>query len=80
MLWPLALLAVAEIHNVLNIDEEGEIPLEKFSGVKSDVGIKKFHTLTPYSSTETEKSLSGTQGPEPKFILGNTLYMLTQWL
>ena len=44
MLCSLALLGVVELHNVLNIDMEGKFPLEKLSGVQSDVGIKHFHT------------------------------------
>ena len=44
MLWPLALLAVQERHNVLKFDANGKIPLEKFSYVQGDVGIKHFHT------------------------------------
>ena len=44
MLCPLALLTVAERHNVLKFDANGEIPLEKVSGVQGDVGIKHFHT------------------------------------
>ena len=44
MLWPLALLAVKERHNVLKFDANGKIPLEKFYGVQGDVGIKYFHT------------------------------------
>ena len=44
MLCPLALLAVAERHNVLKFDANGKIPLETFSGVQDDVGIKHFRT------------------------------------
>ena len=43
MLCPLALLAVAERHNVLKFDANGKISLKKFSGVQGDVGIKYFH-------------------------------------
>ena len=44
MLQPLAVLDVAELHNVLKLDANGKIPLEKFSGLQGDVGIKYFHT------------------------------------
>ena len=44
MLWPLALLAVAERHNLIKFDANIKIPLEKFSGVQVDVGINHFHT------------------------------------
>ena len=44
MLWPLALLAVAERHNLIKFDANIKIPLEKLSGVNSDGGIKHFHT------------------------------------
>ena len=44
MLWPLAVLDLAECHNVPKFDANGKIPLEKFSGVQGDVGIKTFHT------------------------------------
>ena len=37
-------LVVTECHNVLKFDTDGKIPLKKFSGVQSDVGIKTFHT------------------------------------
>ena len=43
MFWPLDFLEDMEFHNVLNIDMEGKIPLEKFSGVQINVGIKHFH-------------------------------------
>ena len=38
------MLAIIERHNVLKFDANGKIPLEKFSGVQGDVGIKHFHT------------------------------------
>ena len=44
MLWPLALLAVSEYHNVLKFDANGKIPLEKVSGVQGNVGINHLHT------------------------------------
>ena len=44
MLCPLALLAVIERQNILKFDGDGKIPLEEFSGVQSDVGIKYLYT------------------------------------
>ena len=43
MLYPLALLAVTELHNILKFDENGKSSLNNFSGVQGDVGIKHFH-------------------------------------
>ena len=37
-------MLVSELHNVFKFDADGEIPLEKFSGVQSDVDINTFHT------------------------------------
>ena len=86
MLWPLALLSVAECHNVLKFDANGKIPLDKCSGIQGDVGIKHFIIgvvqcmyLTPDSRMDMASSLSGTQEPNLEFILSTAHYMLTQW-
>ena len=44
MLWTTALLAVAELQNVLKFDANGKIPLDKLFGAQGDVWIKHFHT------------------------------------
>ena len=45
MLWPLALLVVVELHNVLKIGVKGEITLGKFPGAQSIDGNYRVITL-----------------------------------
>ena len=66
MLWPLALLSVAECHNVLKFDANGKISLEKFSGVQGDVGIKHFHNWD-YPVYLLDSRIQGGHGKLPKW-------------
>ena len=43
-LWPYALLATAKRHNEFSLDENGDSPLEKFSGTKEKIMSTDWHT------------------------------------
>ena len=44
MLWPYSLKAFAEQFNVIKVDYDGITPIEKFSGTKTDLTLKNYHT------------------------------------
>ena len=62
-LWPYAVLSTAKRHNELALDENGDAPLEKFSGIKQELICSDWHTWgCPIFvlAAENQSGLTGT--------------------
>ena len=44
ILWPYAVHAVVERHNILSLDKDGKSPLEKFPGIRDEITPTYYYT------------------------------------
>ena len=73
MLWPLALLAAAENHNLWHVDKNGQTPMIKILGIKEFPDIKQEHTFGCPAFVLNHRLQSSSVGPpkwDPRSRLG----------